>query len=181
MFMFWRKYPLWFRYWIPLAGAITIMCGLVYATVQQNFRQSANDPQIQMAEDALHQLEKGENPVKGNIVDAQRSLSPFLISFDDKEKVASSTVQLDGKTPIPPAGLFQFVRKVGYEWFTWEPKEDVRIATVLMRTNGDKPGFILAGRNMREVEKRESRLEFMVFAAWVVALGSTLIASILLL
>ena len=38
--------------WLPLAVASTGMCLLVYATVQQNYRQSLNDPQIQMAEDA---------------------------------------------------------------------------------------------------------------------------------
>jgi hypothetical protein len=40
-----------FLRWLPLAVAITILAGLVYATVQQSLRQGANDPQIQLAED----------------------------------------------------------------------------------------------------------------------------------
>ena len=41
-----------FLKWLPLGVAVTLVCALIYATVQQNYRQSANDPQIQMAEDA---------------------------------------------------------------------------------------------------------------------------------
>ena len=38
--------------WLAIAAATTVVCGLVYLSVQQVMRQSANDPQIQIAEDA---------------------------------------------------------------------------------------------------------------------------------
>ena len=38
--------------WLPMALVVTALCGVVYAAVFRNIRQSANDPQIQMAEDA---------------------------------------------------------------------------------------------------------------------------------
>ena len=37
------------RHWFPLAVVATAFCGLVYVAVQQELRQNANDPQIQMA------------------------------------------------------------------------------------------------------------------------------------
>ncbi len=37
------------KYWIPLAAAITVVCGVIYVAVQQDIRMAANDPQIQMA------------------------------------------------------------------------------------------------------------------------------------
>ncbi len=39
------------KQWLPLAIAITLLCGLVHVAVQQEVRLSANDPQIGMAED----------------------------------------------------------------------------------------------------------------------------------
>src|SRR5438270_7168527 len=51
-----------FLYWLPVALAITVLSGLVYVAVQQDLRQGANDPQIQMAEDAAVQLEAGQQP-----------------------------------------------------------------------------------------------------------------------
>jgi len=36
---------------------------------------------------------------------------------------------------------------------TWQPNADVRIASVVLPYNN---GFVMAGRNMREVEQRES-------------------------
>jgi hypothetical protein len=40
------------RAWLPIAVVTAAFCGLAYLTVQQSLRQGANDPQIQMAEDA---------------------------------------------------------------------------------------------------------------------------------
>ena len=49
-------------YWIPLALVVTVVVGLVYVTVQQNFRQTANDPQIQMAGMPLLSLRRASQP-----------------------------------------------------------------------------------------------------------------------
>ena len=47
------------RYWLPLAAVTTLLCGLIYLAVQQSLRWGANDPQIQMAEDAAAALAAG--------------------------------------------------------------------------------------------------------------------------
>ena len=39
-------------HWLPLGGAIVILCAFAYAAIQQSYRTALNDPQIQMVEDA---------------------------------------------------------------------------------------------------------------------------------
>ena len=69
--------------WLPLAVAIVGVCVLIYATVQQNYRQSLNDPQIQMAEDAAAALGQGASAEAifqstSNVVNINSSLAPWL-------------------------------------------------------------------------------------------------------
>lgn len=42
--------------WLPLAVTIIAVFGGICLTVQQSYRMGANDPQIQMAEDAARAL-----------------------------------------------------------------------------------------------------------------------------
>jgi len=196
-----RRFVKALRYFIPLTVVITAFCGLTYAAVQQSYRQNANDPQIQIAEDSAAQLNQGATPkeiVPLDQVDMAKSLASFLIIFDKNGKVVDSNVQLDGKIPTPPPGVFDYVSSGGQRSIgslkkklifkleggseqnrvTWEPRENVRIAAVIAKYND---GFVLVGRNMREVEIREENLSHMVFAAWIVTLGATFVATALLI
>ena len=47
--------------WLPLAIATAGLCALVYLTEQQSLRMGANDPQIQMAEDAAAASQRSGN------------------------------------------------------------------------------------------------------------------------
>ena len=40
------------QHWLLVAIVVTVLVGLLYAAVQQDLRQGANDQQIQMSEDA---------------------------------------------------------------------------------------------------------------------------------
>jgi hypothetical protein len=169
-------------YWLPMALGITVLAALVYLAVQQNFRQTANDPQIQMAEDAAAQLEEGRQPqavVGESKVDMARSLAPFLIVYDDTGRPVASSAQLDGQTPSIPEGVFETVRQSGEDRISWQPRPGVRSATVITHFGGSHPGFVLAGRSLLEVEKRESQLTQMVAGAWIVALAGSLVLSVL--
>lgn len=151
--------------WAPLAVVITLLSLLVYAAVQQNFRQTANDPQIQLSEDSATSLNNGANPqslVPTTKVDMAKSLSPYLIIFDDTGKVVASSVQLDNSTPQPPSGVFDNARQYNQNRLTWEPKDGVRSAIVVTKYNN---GFVLSGRSLREVEVREDKLWLMVLIA----------------
>ncbi|MDQ6694432.1 MAG: hypothetical protein M3014_08435 [Chloroflexota bacterium] len=169
-------------FWLPAAVGITLLSGLVYVAVQQNFRQGANDPQIAMAEDAAVQLEAGaplQTVAGGARVDMARSLSPFLIVYDDAGNSLASEAVLDGQTPQLPSGVFVAVRTTGEDRLSWQPRPGVRSATVVTHYGGSKPGFVLAGRSLREVEKRESDLTVEVAGAWAVAMIGSLVASLL--
>lgn len=165
------------RTWIPLAVAITAFCGLVYLAVQQDYRQSANDPQIQISEDLSRILSTGEDAVRvvpPEIVDISASLATFIIVYDDLGQIVVSTAKLDGITPILPSGVLDFVKTHGQERLTWQPKIGVRSAIVVTRFVGKSSGYILAGRSLREVEKREEQLMAQVSLAWVAVILATL-------
>jgi len=168
--------------WLPLAVAVSALCLLIYVAVQQNFRQNANDPQIQMAEDAAARLEAGgqAQAVVGSAkVDIARSLAPFLIVYDDAGQVVASSAQLDGQTPDLPPGVLDAARRAGEDRISWQPQQGVRSATVIERVGGSKPGFVLAGRSLREVEERESQLTSEVFWAWLAAIVASLVTALL--
>ena len=110
-----------FLAWLPLAVAITLLCGLLCAAVQQNYRQSANDPQIQAAEDAAQALGAGADPqqvVPPYQTDIAVSLSPYLMLFTDQGQTVVSSAVLNGQSPTLPTGVFDYTRAHGEDRFT---------------------------------------------------------------
>ncbi len=172
-----------FKIWFPIAVAVTLVCGLVYATVQQDLRQSANDPQIQMAEDLAGKLGNGILPSRvlpENQVEISKSLSPYVIVFDAKGNYLAASATLDGKPPLLPAGVFDYAKTHGQNRVTWQPRLDVRSAIVVIPFKGSQEGFVAAGRSLREVEIREDRTWFMVVFVWGTTLFVTLAATLLI-
>ena len=174
---------------LVLAGIATGVALALYAIPQHVLRSGLNDPQIQMASDLAAKLERyGVNDglrqgallssESGVGIDMDRSLSPFLIVFSDAGQPLSSNAQLDSQTPTPPKGIFDYVRQHGEERVTWQPRRGVRIAAVVERVNGSQPGFVLAGRNMREVEARIGDVKTMAGFTWLGMQGLILIGTI---
>src|SRR5205823_436662 len=105
-----------FLVWLPLAVTITLLCGLSYVAVQQNYRMAANDPQIQAAEDAAQALGAGANPqqiVPPYQTDMGASLSPYIIIFADQGQTVISSAVLNGQSPTLPSGVFDYARSHG--------------------------------------------------------------------
>ncbi len=161
--------------WLPFAAISTLAVFLVYGAVQQNYRQSANSPQIQMAEDAAALLEKGEVPAavvpRNEQIDVKESLAPFIMVFDNNKTLLESSMKLGGRIPVPLSGTFEH----GENIFTWQPEPGVRIASVLMPYEGERPGYVVTGRSLRETEDLISRFGFMALLAWLAMLGSTFV------
>ncbi len=166
-----------FRYWLPLAAVTTLLSGLVYLEVQQSLRWGANDPQIQMAEDAGAALTAGGTPASV-LPDAQveisGSLAPFMVIFNDSGEPLASSARLHGATPTLPSGIFDYTRQKGEDRVTWQPEAGVRIAAVVVAYDGTQPGFVLAGRSLREVEIRATQAEQITGIAWLVTLAVSL-------
>lgn len=161
-----NKYRAWLQLVFTL-GLITCVFFTIYGVTQQVYRQSANDPQVQLAEDMKTQLESGRTAtslVSGTKIDATKSLSSFIIIYSKDKTVIASTATLDGKDPLPPAGTFNSASDTGRNIFTWEPKDGVRLATVMVPY---KDGYVLSARSLSEVETRIERLGLMVLAAWI--------------
>jgi hypothetical protein len=171
------------KYWLLMAVIVTGFSGLIYTAVQQDIRQTADDPQIQMAEDTAAKLANGQqvqNVVPSEKVDIARSLAPYIIVFDTSGKPVASSAVLDGQTPTIPSGVFDYVRQNNEDRFTWQPRPGVRSAVVVTQFKGTTSGFVLAGRSLREVEKREDNIMYIVLLGWVgmlfvISLGTAII------
>lgn len=161
---------------LPLAAVITALCLLIYAAVQQSIRSAANDPQIQLAEDAARALAAGTRPESlrvlfaGGTVDIEESLAPFVIVYDERGTPVSGTGELNGHLPTPPAGVLAFAREHGEERVTWQPTLRARIASVIRHVSSPEGGFVLAGRSLREIEIRESAIRSWCFQGWFATL-----------
>jgi hypothetical protein len=207
-----------FLKWLPLCVGVTFICLLVYAAVQQNYRQDLNDPQIQMAEDTAMYLESTTSPrdvpeiisaydQDGGPIDFGTSLAPWIAILDPNGTVrqVTTTAGVESETsgvleypfaptgpvyqnPSIPIGVLQAAaNNTGKDSdlpfensVTWQPEAGVRQAIVVVAIpEGMGPyagDFVVAGRNMGEVEDRETRLEDMVGLAWIATIATTFAA-----
>ncbi len=163
-----------FKRWIPLAVVIVLLCGLVYGVSQQTLRQTANDPQLQMAYDAAQRLAlvawAGAVVPEENL-DIATTLSTFVIVFDSTGTALSSSGRLHGEVPVPPAGVFDYVRAHGEDRITWQPEKGVRIAAVIVPAEGLveglNNGYVLVGKSLRETERRIRQVQLLTVAGLV--------------
>lgn len=161
-----------FLKYLLLATLLTTVFLTIYATDRQIYRQSANDPQIQIAEDFKDAVLNGISPtalIPPYAADLRKTLSSFVVFYDDNGNPTASSAMLDGQTPKLPLGIFDFTKQFGEDRITWQPIKDIRIALVVKRIPGNEKtqaGFVAVGRSLREVEKRLDELIFMIVAAW---------------
>jgi hypothetical protein len=138
--------------------------------VQQAHRSGANDPQLQLARDIEAKI-RYDKPfdqlLPNDSIDISQSLGNFVTFYNARGVAVQSTGMLDNKLPQLPPGVFDFTRNYKEDVFTWQPREGVRIATVLEATPN---GFVAVGRSLREVEVRENNLVDMIIIAWIASL-----------
>lgn len=165
------------KFWLPLAAAVTLLSGLVYIAAQQNMRIGANDPQIQLAEDAARALAE-QQPLDSIVppgkIDIAQSLAPYMIVFDAQGNPVASNAVLHGAVPNIPKSVFDYTRAHGEDRVTLMPEPGARSAAVVVSVTGGQGGFVLAGRSLREVEKRVDQLTQQVGAAWLASMLVTL-------
>ena len=167
------------RLWLPTAVIITLLSGLTYTVAQQILRMSANDPQIQLAEDAANALTNGAPPeavLPASKVDIATGLAPYVVVFDNAGKAIASSGMLHNQFPTLPSGVFDATREHGENRITWQPEAGVRSAIVVTRYGGAHPGFVMAGRSLRESEARADQLLLLAGAAGVAILFAALVA-----
>ena len=171
------------KYWLVTAVTIIGLVGLCYTAVQQDIRQSANDPQIQMAEDIAAKLADGQaiqNVVPSEKVDIAKSLAPYIIVFDATGKPLASSAQLAGQIPTLPAGVTDYVKQNGENRITWQPQSGVRSAIVVTQFKGSISGFVLVGRSLREVEFLEDHILQLLIFGGIGMLFTTFLATVII-
>jgi len=114
-------------------------------------------------------------------IDIAKSLAPYIIIFDATGKPIASSAQLNGQTPTIPSGVFDSVRQSGEVRITWQPQSNVRSAIVVTEFRGSNSGFVLAGRSLREAEKRIDGIGQIVLVGWGGILVVTFLAIVILL
>jgi len=164
---------------------LTLLCGIIYLSVQQTLRHLANDPQIQLAEDIAAALSRGETPAllrapTSERLDIAQSLAPFVITYNANGQPEFATGRLDGKTPTPPSGVLEHARVQGQNRVTWMPRHDVRCAAVVVPYSGAHSGFVLAARSLRETEVRVSLIGHLILVAWLASLVTLALATLAL-
>jgi hypothetical protein len=106
-------------------------------------------------------------------VDIAQSLAPWVAIFDPGGQPLASRGQLDGAPPKPPKGVLDAAVANGSNRVTWQPRAGVRMATVTVPWSG---GTVMAGRSLREVERREDQALTLVVAGWAATLGAVALA-----
>ena len=176
MSLFTRAFPKW----LPIAVAVTLAIGISYLFVQQDYRQSANDPQIQVARDVAAGLASGRTAGElvsaTDKVDPSKSLAPFVIVLDASGKVVVSSMVLGSSSPVPPAGVLATAKSTGEYKVTWQPRPDARIASVVVPVNGGSGGYVIAGRSLQAVEARVDQLTQLAGLGWLATMVLTFIA-----
>ncbi len=167
-----------FWLWLVTAALITGGALLIDVTVQQNYRQGANDPQIQMAADLAEGLKSSVSHCQVQpVTNITTTLAPFVDVFNaDGMSVnlclpsvqnVAAIGQINNHLPKLPSGVFRFARANSVNRFTWQPQPDQRFAAVLRYYHGENSGYVLAARSLREVELRVRALNQTVLFAWL--------------
>ncbi|HVX92652.1 MAG TPA: hypothetical protein VHA74_00895 [Candidatus Dojkabacteria bacterium] len=152
--------------------------GTIYASVQHALRSYANDPQTQIAMDAVEDMKTGRMSapnMSGNSIDITKSLAPFYIVYNKDKQITSSTALLNGTTPTVPQGVLDYAKEHGEDRITWEPQDGVRIATIVQYYKDKNEGFVVVGRSLKEVEIREASVLYLSMLGFIL----TSVASIL--
>jgi hypothetical protein len=162
---------------LPLAVVATVLAGAAFTIGQQIVRQGANDPQVQMAEDAAARLQAGAGasevlpPLE---TDMATSLAPWVLVYGPDRKPVAGSARLDGKVAEYPTSVFDNAPAGGRrDEVTWQPRGGVRAATVVV---GFKGGWVVAGRSLRLVEERADGLAALAIAGWLAALAGSAVA-----
>lgn len=169
-----KNAQLTFGLWLPIAAGLTLISLFAYWAVQQNYRLSANDPQIQILEDSQSNLanvtDLSQLATAFGKTDISKTLSPFLVIYDDSGKPIAGNGYLNDNLPNLPAGVFDAAKKQAQDRFTWQPRPGLRFAAVLIHFSGKQNGFAMAARSLREIEAREDLLTKGAAAAWGLAM-----------
>lgn len=157
------------------AAAVLATCIilLVYAAMQQQYRTAANDPQLQIARDAVTALNKGKAAtavIPADTVDMEQSLATCVQVYNASGKQVASNGYINAKPPVAPAGILAKARAEGEYPVSWQPSPAARMSAVVAYTGGEQGCYVLVARSLAESDKRVGALVKMIFICWVLCM-----------
>lgn len=157
--------------------AVLVVVGYAYVAMLQNYRQTANDPQIELAGSWASQISTGAmdaSTVFTSIpatIDPSSNLSVFGVITNADGKVLSSNMTMDGTTPLPPKSVLAAAGTDRQNRITWQPQAGTRIALVVQGYNHNgAAGYVLVGRSLKEIDVRTTALAWMSGSAAMIVL-----------
>lgn len=163
-------------YWLVFVFLITFTCMLTYIVMQQSLRLGANESPIQFATDAIIQLNNGKNPetlFSKDQMDSSKSPDTFVMVFDKKENLVSSSATMAGKQITYPKGVLKYVAKKGEDRVTWQSQSGLRFASVAMKYNN---GYVVAAHSLSFTENLIGTLGKLILKAWLACLVFSTVA-----
>jgi hypothetical protein len=109
------------------------------------------------------------------MVELERSLAPYVLVYDERGELLAGSATLHGRAPVYPAGALATARSRGSNRVTWQPEPGVRSATVVIPW---RDGTVVAGRSLREEERRVEHLQMLVGALWLAVVVGTAVAAL---
>ena len=174
--------------WLLAMILTTLFCLLIDLVVRQSYRQSANDPQIQIAEDVAAAFSNNQftnETLKSSFetfvpskmqVDIGSSLSPWIQVYNESGDPLESSARIDEaqSTPHVPKSIFVTQgfslgskQSSNEKRLTWQSQKGIRQAIVVTKFEGLRSGYIVVGRSLREVEDRILDLHKMITIGWL--------------
>ena len=163
------------RQWLALVGTATLILGACYVMLQQSTRLAANDQPVALAQTIKTQLDNGAAPndvVSMQNINLRTNNNTFAVITDAEQHVLASSASLDGQSPLPPVGVFSYMKTHSSDTFTWQPASKVRLATYVIAYAGSGgAGYIITGQSLAEPEKRIDIYTSLALAAWLAVIA----------
>ena len=157
------------RFWLAALLVVSLLNGLVYGAMQQVLRLGANDPQIQLAEDTAAQLAAGGAPsevLPTRTVDIGESLAPYIMVYTEQGQPSAHPPLYMASSPNSPAASSTTCAAGARSVSPGSPTPECAALLSSCPFQAQSAGFVLAGRSLREVERRAEELLWEVAAAW---------------
>ncbi len=163
------------RTWLAVVGAISLTLGACYAMVQQSNRLTADDLPLSTSQTVQKALAGGADPndvVPSGKIDLSSDSNVFVIITDSSKHILASSANLNGKSPLPPSGVFDYTNAHSTDHFTWQPAKNVRLATrVVTYKNANSSGYIITGQSLKQAEDRISTFGILATVTWIAAVA----------
>lgn len=161
---------------ILLAVCTTLFFGFFYSGLRQVYRESANDPQLQLIRDAVIRLERGESitdVVPQESIDIADHLQAFVNIYDAVGTPVNGSGTLRGALPKISEKIIRRTSKTDNQYrTTWTPDEGPRMALIVepYKTPTGSTGFVASARSLTETDRRIFRLGVQLFIGWTITL-----------